>query len=284
MALMKPTSLRAASLTAAGLIAAAPFGFTQSISLGQKAKLEGVITARAGDSMTVKTDTGNAVARLTANTDVKSKKGRLGLLKEGAAATALIPGLRVDVEGVGDDQGLLIATKVRFAAEDLKTARAIQAGMAETEGKVAANAQGVEANKQAIGDLSGRLGQLGDYDVRAEVVVYFAVGSAAIAQEGAGELAQIAAQAKGLQGYMVGVEGYADASGGADVNQKLSLERSQAVVNWLAQNGGIPFHRMLAPGAMSTAQPAASNETSAGRAQNRRVVVRILINRGIAGQ
>ena len=82
---------------------------------------------------------------------------------------------------------------------------------------------------------------------------------------------------------MIGVEGYADASGGAAINQKLSLERSQAVVNWLAQNGGVPFFRMLAPGAMSTAQPAASNETSEGRAQNRRVVVRVLVNRGIAG-
>lgn len=281
---MKPSLLRRASLAAAGLVATAPLVLAQSIPLGQKAELEGVITARAGDSMTVRTDTGNAVARLTTNTDVKAKKGRLGLLKEGAAATALIPGLRVDVEGVGDDQGFLIATKVRFAAEDLKTARAIQAGMAETEGKVAANAQGVESNQQAIGELSGRLGQLGDYDVHAEVVVYFAVGSAAIAPEGASDLAKVAAQAKGLQGYMVGVEGYADASGGADINQKLSLDRSQAVVNWLAQNGGIPFHRMLAPGAMSTAQPAASNETASGRAQNRRVVVRILINRGIAGQ
>jgi OmpA-OmpF porin, OOP family len=279
---MKPSTLRTASLVAAGLVAAAPFALAQPIPLGQKAKLEGVITARAGDSMTVKTDTGDAVARLTANTDVKSKKGRLGLLKEGAAATALIPGLRVDVEGVGDDGGHLIATKVRFAAEDLKTARVIQAGLAETQGKVATNAQGIETNKQAIGELSGRIGQLGEYDVRAEVVVYFAVGSASIAQEGASELAQLAAQAKGLQGYMIGVEGYADASGGADVNQKLSLDRSQAVVNWLAQNGGIPFHRMLAPGAMSTAQPAASNETASGRAQNRRVVVRILINRGIA--
>ena len=41
---------------------------------------------------------------------------------------------------------------------------------------------------------------------------------------------------------------------------------------------------LIALTTMSTAQPAASNETATGRAQNRRVVVRILINRGIAGQ
>jgi OOP family OmpA-OmpF porin len=282
--------LHCRSLVAAGLCCAAAASIEGAVTVGEKAKIDGVITARAGDHMTVKTDEGDVVALLTTNTDVKTKKGRLGLIKEGAAATALIPGLRVGVEGVGDERGQLIATKVRFAADDLKTARAIQAGMAETEGKVATNAQGIAANKQAItavqgeqAELAGRIGQLGDYDIKAEVTVYFDVGSAVISEEGARELAQLAAQAKDVQGYMIGVEGYADSTGGAALNQKLSLDRSQAVVNWLAQNGGIPFFRMLAPGAMSSAKPAASNETTGGRAQNRRVMVRVLVNRGIAG-
>jgi outer membrane protein OmpA-like peptidoglycan-associated protein len=246
--------------------------------------------------MTVKTDQGSVVAVLTANTDVSARKGRLGLIRKDAAATALIPGLKVGVEGVGDDKGRLIATKVRFLSGDLETARAIQAGLAETEAQVAANQQGIaanqqgiEANRQAIGglqeeqaSLGRRMGQLGDYDITMEAAVYFEVGSAVISEEGAHDLAEIAARAKEVQGYMIGVEGYADATGGASINQKLSLDRSQAVVNWLAQNGGVPFFRMLAPGAMSTAKPAASNETAAGRAQNRRVVVRVLVNRGIA--
>ena len=285
---MKLTTRFAHVLLAA---AVSPGAFAEAISFGQKAKLEGVITARTGDSMTVKTDTGNVVARLNENTDVKSKKGRLGLLTEGAAATALIPGLRLSLEGVGDDKGQLIATKVRFHPDDLKTARAIEAGMAETEGKVAANAANIAANKNSIAQLQDvqaeqarRFGRLGEYDVKAEATVYFEVGSAAISQEGASALADAARQAKELHGYMIGVEGYADATGGAAINQKLSLERSQAVVNWLAQNGGVPFHRMLAPGAMSTAKPVASNETAAGRSQNRRVVVNVLVNRGIAGQ
>ena len=132
--------------------------------------------------------------------------------------------------------------------------------------------------------LSPTFGELGEYDVRAEVTVYFEVGSAAISEEGSRDLTELVGKARGLEGYMIGVEGYADASGSASVNQKLSLDRSQAVVNWLAQKGDIPFFRMLAPGAMSTAKPAASNETAAGRSQNRRVVVKVLINRGIAGQ
>ena len=283
-ALHRPMRLVAAISMSAASVASA-----QTLSLGEKAKLEGIITGRAGDTMTVKTETGNVVARLTENTDVSAKKGRLGLIKKEAAATALIPGLKVGVEGVGDDKGQLIATKVHFTSSDLKTARAIQAGLAQTEEQVAANAEGVESNRKAIeqvqgeqADLARRFGQLGDYDVKAEATVYFAVGSAAIPAEGAQQLATLASQAKPMQGYMIGVEGYADASGNADLNQKLSLDRSQAVVNWLAQKGGIPFFRMLAPGAMSTAEPAASNETASGRAQNRRVVVMILVNRGIA--
>jgi len=282
-------ALRAASLLVAATLAVVAVTSADPLSLGQKAKLDGIITARSGDTMTVKTDQGSVVAVLTANTDVSARKGRLGLIRKDAAATALIPGLKVGVEGVGDDTGRLIATKVRFLSGDLETARAIQAGLAETEAQVAANQQGIETNKQAIGGLQEeqarlgrRMGQLGDYDITLEAAVYFEVGSAAISEEGARDLAEIAARAKEVQGYMIGVEGYADATGGASINQKLSLDRSQAVVNWLAQNGGVPFFRMLAPGAMSTAKPAASNETAAGRAQNRRVVVRVLVNRGIA--
>jgi OmpA-OmpF porin, OOP family len=294
---MNLSDLRVASLVAAGTLAAAAVTWADPITLGQKAKLDGIITARSGEGMTVKTDQGNVEAVLTENTEVSARKGKLGLIRKDAAATALIPGLKVGVEGVGDQSGRLIATKVRFLSGDLETARAIQAGLSETQEQVAANQQGIEANRQGIeanrnaidqvqgeqANLKQRFGQLGEYDITLEMAVYFEVGSAAISEEGARDLAEIAGKAKQVQGYMIGVEGYADASGGAAINQKLSLERSQAVVNWLAQNGGVPFFRMLAPGAMSTAQPAASNETSQGRAQNRRVVVRVLVNRGIAG-
>ena len=282
-------ALRAASLFAAAALAAASVAAAEPITLGQKAKLDGIITGRGGETMTLKTAEGSVVAVLTQNTDVTARKGKLGLIRKDAAATALIPGLKVGVEGVGDEKGRVIATKVRFLSGDLETARAIQAGLSETEAQVAANQQGIEANRRAVAgvedeqaNLARRFGQLGEYDVTVEASVYFEVGSAAIGADGARALAEIASTAKAMPGYMIGVEGYADASGSAAVNQKLSLERSQAVVNWLAQSGGIPFFRMLAPGAMSTAKPAASNETSAGRAQNRRVVVNVLVNRGIA--
>jgi outer membrane protein OmpA-like peptidoglycan-associated protein len=281
---MTLTALRRTSLVAATALVLGAASTARAISLGQTAKLDGIIATRSGASMTLKTDDhGSVTVLLTENTDVDATKGRLGLIKKGAAATALIPGLKVEVKGVGDAEGRLIATKVRFTSGDLETAEAIQAGLTETGERLDATEADVAKVKADQADLTKRFGQLGDYDVRDQATVYFEVGSAAIPEEGARELARVAAAAKGLKGYLLGVEGFADASGNASVNQKLSLERSQAVVNWLAQQGGVPFVNMLAPGAMSTAAPVASNETSAGRAQNRRVVVKVLINRGIAG-
>jgi OmpA-OmpF porin, OOP family len=283
------SSIRALSLAVASALLIAASAWAQPVTLGQKADRDGVISARAGTSLRLKTKEGDLIVVLTDNTDVKATKGRLGLLKSEVAATALIPGLKVEIEGMGDDKGHLVATKVRFTKGDLETARAIEAGLTETTERLDATNAKVDAHEGRISkvesdqaELAHRFGQLGEYDVKDEATLYFGVGSAALSAEAEAELARLSAGAKGLKGYLIGVEGYADATGGATVNQKLSLERSQAVVNWLAQKGGIPFVRMLAPGAMSTAAPVASNETDAGRAQNRRVVVRVLLNRGLA--
>ncbi len=222
---MNLSPLRRMLLLGTAFLAASATSFAQPISLGQKLELEGIIVARDGEAM---------------------------------AATALVPGLRVKTEGLGDDKGRLIATKVSFTTSDLETAQAIQAGLSPVEGRLDATEEQVKANKEQIGKLSSeqanlarRFGDLGDYDTKAEATVYFAVGSTEIGAEGQKDLAQLAEGAKGLKGYMIQVVGYADASGSVSVNQKLSHERSQAVVNWLAQNG--------------------------------RVVVKVLINRGIAG-
>ncbi len=277
------TGLALAMGTVATTASAAP------IALGEKVKLSGVIVSRDGETMTVKTADAKDVVVLTESTEVTASKHHFGSIKKGMGATALVPGLKVEAEGLGDEKGRLLATKVSFTAGDLQTAQAIQAGLNPVEKQLGATEQGVQANKQQIGqlsaeqtDLAKRFGDLGDYDTKAEATVYFAVGSTTINADGRRDLAKLAATAKGLKGYLVEVEGFADASGTASVNQKLSQERSQAVVDWLAQSGGIPFLHMLAPGAMSTAEPAASNETAQGRAENRRVVAKVVINRGIA--
>jgi OmpA-OmpF porin, OOP family len=78
------------------------------------------------------------------------------------------------------------------------------------------------------------------------------------------------------------VKGYASSVGSAALNQRLSTDRADNVTDFLEQNG-IPLTNMLAPGAMSTSKQIAPDTTVEGQAENRRVVVRILQNKGIAG-
>jgi outer membrane protein OmpA-like peptidoglycan-associated protein len=236
------------------------------------------------------------VITLTDDTEVKEKEGRLGLRKKQAAVMGLIPGLKVDVHGMAAPKGGLTATSVTFSERDLQAAQAIQAGLnptqqqlAATTGQAAANKAAIQGNQQQIAkvagdeaDLAKRFGELGDYDVKHEATVLFAAGQATVSATGKQDLDTLAKQAKALTGYLIEVEGFADSSGNAVLNEKLSLERSQAVVDYLTEYGGISPLHLLAPGAMGTSQPVASNETAAGRAENRRVVVKVLINRGLA--
>ena len=116
-----------------------------------------------------------------------------------------------------------------------------------------------------------------------EATVNFDVGSSNISATGQEELKKLAQTATGLKGYIIEVMGYADSTGSAAINTKLSEDRAKAVVTYLIQQGNVPVRHIVAPGAMGEYGPAASNETSAGRAENRRVEVKVLVNKGIAG-
>lgn len=79
------------------------------------------------------------------------------------------------------------------------------------------------------------------------------------------------------------VTGYADSTGSAAMNTKLSEDRAKAGVIYLVQQGSVPIRHIVAPGAMGEYGPAAPNETKAGRSENHRVEVKVLVNKGIAG-
>jgi OmpA-OmpF porin, OOP family len=279
---------------------------SQTITSGEKIKLSGLITSRNGENMTVRTpDNKNIIVALGEDTKVEMKKGALGIRKKKLGVTALIPGLKVDVAGVGNADGEVDASNITFGADDLKTAQQIQAGLSPTrqelkgtEQQVSANQaaiqknkEGVAANQQQIAKVSGdeaelnrRFSELSDYDVRDTVTVYFAPNSTALSEKSKRELTELATKASGISGFLIQVAGYASSTGSAELNQKLSAGRSEAVVNFLAQTGKIPLRHILAPMAMGTTQPVASNETAEGRAQNRRVEVKVLVNKGLAGK
>jgi len=119
--------------------------------------------------------------------------------------------------------------------------------------------------------------------MKGETTVKFKVGSSTISKEDQEELRKLAETASGLKGYIIEVMGYADATGSAAMNTQLSEERAKAVITHLVQQGNVPIRHIVAPGAMGEYGAAAPNETKAGRAENRRVTVKILVNKGLAG-
>jgi OmpA-OmpF porin, OOP family len=279
------------------------------VSNGEKVKVTGMITGRDSESLTLKTgDAGNVSVVLTDNTKVESPQGLLKIRKQDMGMTALIPGLKIQVDGVGDDQNRIVAMTIKFSKKDLQTAEAIQAGLNPTQQQVntnsqdiATNKQGVQANQQDIAAskvqiasnreaidanqeaVNQRFSDLTDFDTKGTVTVYFSSGSTTISAKDKSALQQLGKDAANLKGYLVEVKGFADSSGNAAMNQKLSMERAQGVVAYLIQDCSVSVRHIVAPGAMGEADPAANNETAQGRAENRRVEVKILVNKGLNG-
>lgn len=269
-----------------------------------KTKVKGLIIGRTGDTIVLKTTDGSGVT-VTLNdfTKVQQPKG-LGIRKKQMSAAVSIPGLKVSVDGTSQDATHVLAKSITFDADDLQTAEMIQAGLNPTEQKVAANQrdiaknkQNIDANKQNIAsnkaaidanaaeaaEASKRFSELSEYDTKDQLDVHFASGSTKISSADQEALKKLAHDAVNLKGYIIQVKGYADSSGSAAMNQKLSMERAQNVIAYLLQNCDVPVRHIVAPGAMGEVAPVASNETAAGRAENRRVEVKVLLNKGVAG-
>jgi len=285
---------------------------------GDKAEVKGMIIARTGETLIVKSGEGTTTVVLTADTTTKDDKGLFGLDKQQMGDVVLIPGVKVDVDGASDEQGRVVAKTITVDGDDLETAEMIEAGLHPTAEQVAANVQKLEAhrgqlashdvqlaaqkknietnqqniaaNKQRIekniNDIeenTNRFTALAEYDVKGEATVKFNVGKSDISATDQETLKQLAQTATGLTGYIVEVTGYADATGSAAINTKLSEDRAKAVITFLMQQGNVPIRHIVAPGAMGEYGAAAPNETKAGRAENRRVEVKVLVNKGITG-
>jgi OmpA-OmpF porin, OOP family len=191
-----------------------------------------------------------------------------------------------------------VAKKVSFKGDDLRRAESIQAGMHETQvqtkenqaeleqhqGQLTEQQQKVAENKAAIDAATARFGQLDDYYIRDEVTVYFANGKTNVDPQYASQLLALGEKAKGIDGYVIEVKGFASAVGSTELNQRLSEDRADAVTQILIQQARIPLTRMLAPGAMGESEQVGNDKTEQGQAENRRVVVRVLQNKAVAGE
>ena len=276
-----------------------------TMALAQSVKVEGLIKARNGETMILQTpDAPNLPVLLTDSTQVGQVQGMFKARRKEMSMAALIPGLAVKVEGTYNDQNQLVAKSVSFKGNDLEQAQKIDAGLHETRTQAAQNKaelekhkaelqkqnvalqhqqQQIAANKAAIDAATARFGQLDDYYILDEVVVYFGNKKVKVDPSYRPKLIALAEEAKTINGYVIEVKGYASSSGDVALNQQLSEDRAEDVVNILIQEGHIPLTRVLAPGAMGESHQVGSDTTAEGQAQNRRVVVRVLQNKAIAG-
>jgi outer membrane protein OmpA-like peptidoglycan-associated protein len=261
----------------------------QSIPNGAKLKFKGVVIAREGDTFRIRDR--NRTDYQVLITDRTSIKTHGGFLRSGKKypVTDILRGLIVEVEGRGDSQGQLAAEKIRFDESDMRAAITSDTRVTpveENQPRMAGQmdelyAVAAEARNEATA-ANQRIDSLDDYDVQETVAVTFKVNSAVLSPEARQQLDDFAAKAANAKAYTIEVAGHTDSTGSEAKNFRLSQHRAEAVVQYLAVNHKIPLRRIVTPMGYGKTEAVADNSTAAGRAQNRRVEVKMMLNRGMS--
>jgi len=158
---------------------------------------------------------------------------------------------------------------------------AIAARVSATKAQAAAEKAEADANS-----ANDRISALDDYDVLRTVTVQFKSGSAALSAAAKATLDETSEsiQNEKLRGWVLAIVGYADSTGNTARNRSLSQRRADAVINYLVTKRDLPMRRLVQPFGYGSSHPVAGNETRAGRAQNRRAEIRIMVNKGIVSR
>ena len=243
-------------------------------------KVSGMITARRGSRLQITGDDGSVMmVTLHPETEIRSRGGFLGIGNKAFDQSALSNGMPVTVKTSQYGEGL-VANEVRFTADDRRIAAMIRGGTTQQFGEQGA---AIKQNAAATEALRGRLGDIDKYNLLTTSNVYFDTGKAALTPQYKAELCNAAQTADANENSLLLVLGYADITGSQELNQTLSEKRAAAVVNHLQQVCKWKPYRMLTPTGMATSDPAADNATAAGRAQNRRVSVNVLVSKALDG-
>jgi outer membrane protein OmpA-like peptidoglycan-associated protein len=270
---------------------------TRPVPVGAKVKFRGVVVRRDADTFIVR-DASRVDTQVLLTDETSIKTHRRGIFRGGKryAVTDILTGLIVEVEGRGDRQGQLVADKIRFNDSDMRAAITTEtrvgpveenqlrlSGQIDELSAVADEARREAAAAHETANLANeRISSLDDYDVQEETVVTFALNSAVLSAEARRQLDGLASKATSARGFVIEVAGHADATGSASRNFQLSRRRAEAVVQYLAVNHRIPLRRFITPMGYGKTAAVADNSTAAGRAQNRRVEVKVLVNRGMS--
>lgn len=258
---------------------------------GEDGRVVGPIVMKRGNDVLVRDETtnGTSLVTLQPTTTITRPSGFLNLDRKTYTPSILIPGLTIDVRGTGDKRGHLVADRISFSKRSLETAQQIAAADVELRAEQRRTAASLKATRDSMHAALDRLRdsltrlqkRLADRPrtvaIKASATVHFAPSSTVLTDAARRTLDQLAAELSELKECRIDVTGFADADGPDDMNETLSRERARAVVDYLERAHGIDSQRFLNPSGAGAAYPVADNDTPAGRAQNRRVEVQVLV-------
>jgi outer membrane protein OmpA-like peptidoglycan-associated protein len=288
----------------------------RTVSSGTKAKISGVVVERSGDSFVIRDMNGVDTTVMIGSASIKEKKSNPFRSAKKYNAENILRGLNVEVEGRGDSSGNLVAEKIRFSDTDFRYARTIDTRVNPVENRVGTaenrisqveqNAQRLsgqldelvaisnaarggakaaqetaDAAVQGVNATNERISALDDYEVQSTTSVLFRTGSAVLSADAKAQLDEVATKALSAKGYVIEITGFADSTGSVNANRALSQRRADAVIRYLAENHRIPLRRLVQPYGFGETNPVAENTTRDGRAQNRRVEVKVMVSKGI---
>ncbi len=165
-------------------------------------------------------------------------------------------------------QGIQGVDAKASAADQKALAAAQQADQAQ---QLASNAN------NGVNDLSNRVANFDNYHPVTEAAVHFGFNKATLSAKDKAQLDEIGLQIPNIKGYIVQIEGSTDSVGNAAYNYDLSQRRAAAVTQYLAAKYNVPAHKIFIIGLGKDA-PVDKNNTAKGRAENRRVDVRLMTN------
>jgi outer membrane protein OmpA-like peptidoglycan-associated protein len=149
---------------------------------------------------------------------------------------------------------------------------------AQAAGQSAASAQQTaDAANNRVGVLTNTVANLDNYRPVAETSVKFAFNRDNLTPKSKEALDQLAGSLASTKGYIITLEGSTDSVGSPEYNYDLSQRRANSVIQYLASKYSVPAHKIYVIG-LGKDKPLETNKTSAGRADNRRVDVRLMTN------
>jgi OOP family OmpA-OmpF porin len=149
---------------------------------------------------------------------------------------------------------------------------------AQAAGQSASSAQQMaDAANNRVGVLTNTVANLDNYRPVAETSVKFGFNKDNLTPKAKEALDQLAGSISSTKGYIIALEGSTDSVGSSEYNYDLSQRRANAVIQYLASKYNVPAHKIYVIG-LGKDKPVESNKTSQGRADNRRVDVRLMTN------